>query len=426
MRHECTAALVPEPDNPHDPNAVMVQIEGRLVGYLSRADAVAYAPLVQSLAARGRTAVCEAMVAGRGESSGTSNLGVFLRLPARPRVARAALTRDPLAAYRYARDPRARVRLPASSPMRCERGQASVEWVGLVLLASLALGALAAAAPAVDGRSFGGLHVPPHRVRGRRARLRAGERRARPRLRRSRRRAPAPPRAGDRLRAWRGVTAGGLAPLSRSRVLGRPRRPRPRRPSNPRRACRPRPSRAWCTREGAPICSTGSTTPTPTRRRWGRTGLGRRSPLRLLGPYPGFHADDWEGYAVRVDRDGRSSVRATSHGHWQWCKHAECHSRWGRSTGWTRVSRGSHAGHVPLGRRIGAARAADRREGADHGSVIANSSPGSTCASEPPRRRACGSCRSRGSIAAATGRWTADIDPPWLKPPTAIRRAAKS
>ena len=40
--------------------------------------------------------------------------------------------------------------------MRCERGQASVEWVGLVLLASLALGALAAAVPAIDGRSFGG------------------------------------------------------------------------------------------------------------------------------------------------------------------------------------------------------------------------------------------------------------------------------
>ena len=81
VRHTCTAALVPEPDNPHDPNAVMVQIEGRRVGYLSRGDAVAYAPLVRSLAERGRTAVCEAMVAGRGESSGTSNLGVFLRLP---------------------------------------------------------------------------------------------------------------------------------------------------------------------------------------------------------------------------------------------------------------------------------------------------------------------------------------------------------
>ena len=82
VRHECEAALVPEPDNPHDPNAVMVRIDGRLVGYLSRADAVAYAPLVAGIAARGRTAVAEAMVAGRGEESGTSNLGVFLRMPA--------------------------------------------------------------------------------------------------------------------------------------------------------------------------------------------------------------------------------------------------------------------------------------------------------------------------------------------------------
>ncbi len=82
VRHECRAALVAEPGNPHDPNAVMVQIDGRLVGYLSRADAVAYGPLVSEIAARGRTAVAEAMVAGRGAQSGTSNLGVFLRMPA--------------------------------------------------------------------------------------------------------------------------------------------------------------------------------------------------------------------------------------------------------------------------------------------------------------------------------------------------------
>ena len=47
--------------------------------------------------------------------------------------------------------------------MRCERGQAAIEWVGLVLLAALALGgAVAVAAPAVDGRSVGGLLA--HRV----------------------------------------------------------------------------------------------------------------------------------------------------------------------------------------------------------------------------------------------------------------------
>jgi hypothetical protein len=34
--------LIPENDNPYDPNAVRVAIEGRTVGYLSRADAVSY------------------------------------------------------------------------------------------------------------------------------------------------------------------------------------------------------------------------------------------------------------------------------------------------------------------------------------------------------------------------------------------------
>jgi hypothetical protein len=36
------ATLVPEGDNPHDANAVRVEIQGRKVGHLSRADAVRY------------------------------------------------------------------------------------------------------------------------------------------------------------------------------------------------------------------------------------------------------------------------------------------------------------------------------------------------------------------------------------------------
>jgi hypothetical protein len=39
--------------------------------------------------------------------------------------------------------------------MRSESGQATVEWVALVLLLALALGALLALAPRVDGRSLG-------------------------------------------------------------------------------------------------------------------------------------------------------------------------------------------------------------------------------------------------------------------------------
>ena len=76
VRLETTAALIPEPSNPHDANAVRVEIDGRLVGYLPRASAVSYGAVVREPAERGRTAVCDAMVAGRG-----GVLGVFLRLP---------------------------------------------------------------------------------------------------------------------------------------------------------------------------------------------------------------------------------------------------------------------------------------------------------------------------------------------------------
>lgn len=79
--------------------------------------------------------------------------------------------------------------------------------------------------------------------------------------------------------------------------------------------------------------------------------LGSRRLTRHLPDDPFQHPDDWEGYAVRLDRDGRAWVRATSHGHWQWCKQRRCRGRWGAETGWTRVSRGSHAGHIPLRRR---------------------------------------------------------------------------
>ena len=79
IRLDAEAVLVPEPANPHDPNAVMVHIDGRLVGYLPRSAAVAYGPMIAAVQARGRAAACEAMIAGR--SGETSALGVFLRLP---------------------------------------------------------------------------------------------------------------------------------------------------------------------------------------------------------------------------------------------------------------------------------------------------------------------------------------------------------
>jgi hypothetical protein len=66
--------------------------------------------------------------------------------------------------------------------------------------------------------------------------------------------------------------------------------------------------------------------------------------------YKGVHPDDWEGYQVRIDPNGTKSARATKHGGYTWCKgwlwHNKC-EQWGPPNGWTRVSRGSHAGHVP-------------------------------------------------------------------------------
>lgn len=76
QRLEVDAALIPEPNNPHDPNAIRVEIHDEKVGYLPRDVAPAYGPLVKEPAERGRTAVCEAMVRGRD-----GIYGVFLKLP---------------------------------------------------------------------------------------------------------------------------------------------------------------------------------------------------------------------------------------------------------------------------------------------------------------------------------------------------------
>jgi hypothetical protein len=84
----------------------------------------------------------------------------------------------------------------------------------------------------------------------------------------------------------------------------------------------------------------------------------------------GYHRDDWEGYQLRIDRDGSVWARATAHhgyaGRRRWPNLNEAGdlpfrartAAWTPATGWTRVSRGSHAGHIVRGpgdeRRTGA------------------------------------------------------------------------
>lgn len=78
---ECEALLVPEFDNPHDENAVRVEIRGRTVAYLSRPDAIAYRPIIVALREAGFAAVCRALIVGRDRNdpeTQTLNLGVCL------------------------------------------------------------------------------------------------------------------------------------------------------------------------------------------------------------------------------------------------------------------------------------------------------------------------------------------------------------
>lgn len=70
------AALLPEPDNPHDGNAVAVHIDGLKVGHLPRNEAAAFKPVLDRLAASGRVGYCRADVYG-GWNRGQGDAGDY-------------------------------------------------------------------------------------------------------------------------------------------------------------------------------------------------------------------------------------------------------------------------------------------------------------------------------------------------------------
>lgn len=81
VRRLCDAVLMPEPNNPVDPNAIRVLVDGRHVGYLSRDDAPAYLPGLKRLMADCETGyvALEGQIVGGGErGNGIGFLGVFL------------------------------------------------------------------------------------------------------------------------------------------------------------------------------------------------------------------------------------------------------------------------------------------------------------------------------------------------------------
>jgi hypothetical protein len=236
--------------------------------------------------------------------------------------------------------------------MSAERGQAGVEFVALVLLACLVLGALASGVGRTlgrggfDGRSFGGFLVTHVfcAVRG----------------------------CSDEERALEDAYGARDAARVRALAPGLVFEPGERELPVDWRVCR-RPGCAAAPDDrglDAHLTAAGHRATAFTRlvRRRGRlyvefwlyypdsnTTLGPSEQLwslvaGLLGSYPGFHRDDWEGVVVRTGRDGRVRVRASSHGGFQGCKWRRCARRWVRTTGWVRVSRGSHAGHVPYRR----------------------------------------------------------------------------
>jgi hypothetical protein len=235
-----------------------------------------------------------------------------------------------------------------------ERGQAAVEFVALVLVACLVLGALVAFAPAADGRAVGGFLV--HRlscaVSGRcdsaeRELVRAyGQRDA------ALVRALAPNlvfEGGERQLPvdWRHCRRAHCASAPDHGGLDAHLTDRGHRATAFTRVIR-RNGRLyvayWLYYPDSNSAVAGSD------RVWERSWLLPRLRRLVDGSpdYPGYHRDDWEGAFVRVDPDGTTWLRASAHGRYRGCKWRSCAGAWTRGAGWVRVSRGSHSGHVPF------------------------------------------------------------------------------
>ena len=231
--------------------------------------------------------------------------------------------------------------------MRCERGQATVEWTGVVTLVALALGAAVAFVPAVDGRSVGSWLA--HSIL---CALRGG----------------CSDGGADALAAAYGAPDAELVRRYAPNIVYEPgthtlpvdfRRCRSHRCSDAPDDRALKVSRSTHTgepavafthvvrRDGEVFIQYWLYYPDSTTGFRGSKRAWDNSPAIRAGRYPGFHPDDWEAYQVRIGRDGAAQVRASSHHWYQGCKEPQCRNRWIGWTGWTRVSRGSHAGHIP-------------------------------------------------------------------------------
>jgi hypothetical protein len=78
---ECIVELIPEPDNPHDPRAVMACVGSEGVGYLSRGLARRYGERIREMRAAGQPTICDASIGGLVAGSDNPNLGITLKFP---------------------------------------------------------------------------------------------------------------------------------------------------------------------------------------------------------------------------------------------------------------------------------------------------------------------------------------------------------
>jgi hypothetical protein len=81
VRSDIYAVLVPEDDNPYDPNAVAIWVHGLKVGHLSRSNARRYRPGLLDLQDHyGQPIALNGVIVGGGiREDGLGRLGVFLR-----------------------------------------------------------------------------------------------------------------------------------------------------------------------------------------------------------------------------------------------------------------------------------------------------------------------------------------------------------
>ncbi len=79
-RRDVVAVLVPEPRNPHDSNAVRVEVFGRLVGRIPREDAAEMSPILLALQKSGMLVASQAEIVGGGIGRSGAWLSFGIRL----------------------------------------------------------------------------------------------------------------------------------------------------------------------------------------------------------------------------------------------------------------------------------------------------------------------------------------------------------